>query len=260
MLGPKMKRNSHLNPIRLIGDCFAAFALFLSVPFANAQEAPVTGQIEVLKPGAKTESAAANRVKSAANTAVWLTPLGDGSGVSNEKRSHAPNQLLQRNKSFEPHILVVEVGTVVQFPNKDPFFHNVFSLFDGKRFDLGLYEAGSSNSVHFDRPGISYLFCNIHPEMSAVVLAVPTSYFAVADAAGRWAIPHVPNGHYRLHVWYERSSEEDLAKLQRDIVISDANRTLETVRVVDNPTQNPNHKNKYGKDYVPAATPAYSNP
>ena len=63
------------------------------------------------------------------------------------------------------------MGAVVQFPNHDPFFHNVFSLFEGKRFDLGLYEAGSSRNVSFDRPGISYIFCNIHAEMSAVVIA-----------------------------------------------------------------------------------------
>jgi len=65
-------------------------------------------------------------------------------------------------------VLVVPVGSVVDFPNHDPFFHNVFSLFDGKRFDLGLYEAGATNSVRFDRLGVSFLFCNIHPEMSAV--------------------------------------------------------------------------------------------
>ena len=68
-------------------------------------------------------------------------------------------------------MLVVPVGSVVAFPNRDPFFHNVFSLFEGKRFDLGLYEAGSTRDVLFDKPGVSYIFCNIHAEMSAVVIA-----------------------------------------------------------------------------------------
>jgi len=157
-------------------------------------------------------------------------------------------------------VLAIRVGSVVQFPNKDPFFHNVFSLFDGKRFDLGLYEAGSSNSVRFDRPGISYLFCNIHPDMSAVVIAVPTPYFAVTDISGLWTIPNVPDGRYRLHLWYERSSPEDLEKLQRDIAITENSRLLEPIRVVGSATANSAHKNKYGKDYVPASSPAYSNP
>lgn len=255
-----MRRNIHLKRARRIHDWLAAVAIFLSWPSAQAQQAPVSGQMEVLKPSPKEPSHAANRVEAAANAAVWLAPLGVDSAAVPAKRSHAPSQLLQRNKNFEPHILVVQVGSVVQFPNKDPFFHNVFSLFDGKRFDLGLYEAGSSNAVQFDRAGISFLFCNIHPEMSAVVIAVPTPYFAVTDAAGRWMISDVPNGEYRLHVWYERSSAEELAKLQRDIVISGANRSLETIRVVDNAAPNPTHKNKYGKDYVPAGSPAYSNP
>jgi hypothetical protein len=82
-------------------------------------------------------------------------------------------RLVQKNKSFEPHILVIPAGSMVEFPNHDPFFHNVFSLFEGKRFDLGLYEAGTSRMVRFDRPGISYIFCNIHPEMSAVIITLP---------------------------------------------------------------------------------------
>ena len=86
---------------------------------------------------------------------------------------------LQKNRVFQPHLLIIPVGSVVQFPNADPFFHNVFSLFDGKRFDLGLYEAGSTKSVTFSREGVSYIFCNIHPEMSAVILTLSTSLYSV---------------------------------------------------------------------------------
>src|SRR5207244_5963197 len=85
-------------------------------------------------------------------------------------------QLLQKKKSFSPHMVVIQVGSAVEFPNQDPFFHNVFSLFEGRRFDLGLYEAGATRSVVFNRPGISYIFCNIHPEMSAVVVTLKTPY------------------------------------------------------------------------------------
>ena len=87
--------------------------------------------------------------------------------------------LLQKNKRFSPHLLIVPVGSVVHFPNADPFFHNVFSEFEGRRFDLGLYQAGSSKEITFGREGVSYIFCNIHPEMSAVVIALSTPFYSV---------------------------------------------------------------------------------
>jgi len=168
--------------------------------------------------------------------------------------------VIQRNKTFEPHLLVVRAGTVVEFPNRDPFFHNVFSLFEGKRFDLGLYEAGSTNSVHFDRVGVSYLFCNIHPEMSAVIVAVDTPYYGVSDAAGRVIIEDVPDGRYEEHVWYERSLPEDLKSATRIVTISPESRALETIAIAENPAFSSAHKNKYGQDYVPPPEAGYSHP
>ena len=103
---------------------------------------------------------------------------------------------------FTPHLLVVPVGATVAFPNADPFFHNVFSLFDGKRFDLGLYEAGSSRNVHFERKGISYIFCNIHPQMAAIVIALTTPLWATA--AGRRHVPH-----HRRAGWQLRGTSVD---------------------------------------------------
>ncbi len=99
------------------------------------------------------------------NVVVWLTPQDRAGKAAIAPRKRA--QLVQRDKSFEPHVLVVRTGDTVDFPNRDPFFHNVFSLFDGKRFDLGLYEAGATNSARFDRAGVSFLFCNIHPEWTS---------------------------------------------------------------------------------------------
>src|SRR5579862_3758661 len=106
------------------------------IPFAaQPQERAVTMKIAEVKQG--TESAS-----DAANVVVWLSPLdASKQGPASEAANGQSPQLVQRDKRFEPHILVVRVGTVVQFPNRDPFFHNIFSLYDGKRFDLGLYEA-----------------------------------------------------------------------------------------------------------------------
>ena len=107
----------------------------------------------------------------------------------------------QRNLSFSPHVLAVRVGTAVEFPNNDRVFHNVFSFRDGKRFDLGMYPVGTVRYVTFDKPGLSRIFCNIHPNMAAYVMAVDSSYFAVADAAGRFLIASVPPGSYTYHAW-----------------------------------------------------------
>ncbi len=90
----------------------------------------------------------------------------------------------QRNLSFTPHVLAVQVGTTVKFPNDDRVFHNVFSFHDGHKFDLGLYPVGAVKQVPFDRPGLSRIFCNIHPKMAAYVMVVDTPYFAVSDQAG----------------------------------------------------------------------------
>jgi len=237
--------------------CFTAWALYAQTP------PPVTVKVEVVNPKADKKSASANGGMDASNVVVWLTPIGAGAETAPATPPTRPMpQIAQTNKSFDPHVLVIQVGTPVQFPNKDPFLHNVFSLFDGKRFDLGFYEAGSSKTVHFDRAGISFLFCNIHPEMSAAVIAVDTPYFGMSDRAGRVNIPKVPEGRYQLNVWYERSLPEDLKSASRAVTIADATRSLETVRVIENPNFSLEHKNKYGQDYVPPANtgPIYNHP
>lgn len=107
----------------------------------------------------------------------------------------------QRNLTFEPRVLAVRVGTTVAFPNNDRVFHNVFSFNEGKRFDLGLYPVGTVKRVVFDRPGVSRVFCNIHPAMAAYVVAVDSPYFAVSDEHGQFVIPSVPPDTYAYHMW-----------------------------------------------------------
>lgn len=118
-------------------------------------------------------------------------------------RRRTPREVVldQRNLSFTPHVLAVQVGTTVKFPNGDRVFHNVFSFHDGHKFDLGLYPVGTVKYVPFDRPGLSRIFCNIHPKMAAYVMVVDTPYFAVSDEAGALTIPGVPAGTYRYHAW-----------------------------------------------------------
>jgi hypothetical protein len=219
----------------------------------NAEANAVTGDVVIDRAGA----AAHTHSKDFSQVVVWLTPV-DGSAPF--VKPTKPPRLVQENKTFTPHVLAVQVGTTVEFPNDDPFFHNIFSMYDGKRFDLGLYEAGTTRSVRFDRPGVSFLFCNIHAQMSAVVLALDTPYFATSDKAGRISIPDVPVGRYQLHVWYERSVPEKLAPLTRSVTISPDARSLGAIHVAENPNYSFSHKNKYGEDYVPPPDQGYQHP
>jgi plastocyanin len=242
----------------------ALFFLVASAGYAQvrAPEKAVLVKVVVSQATATNVSrTAASKTQDASNVAVWFTPLDRteraAPGAANLQ---SPPLLVQRNKTFEPHVLIVPVGTMVEFPNKDPFFHNIFSLYDGQRFDLGLYEAGTKRSVRFDRPGVSFLFCNIHAEMSAVVVSVDTPYFGLSDRNGNVVVPSVPDGRYQMTVWYERSSPEHLKELARVVTISDSSRKIGPVGVLQNPTFTPTHKNKYGLDYVPPPNPDYDRP
>jgi hypothetical protein len=183
---------------------------------------------------------------------IWLKPLqGAIPPIPSTKYT-----LLQKEKMFTPHLLVVPVGSSVSFPNADPFFHNVFSLFDGRRFDLGLYEAGSTRSVTFSREGVSYIFCNIHPDMSAVVLSLTTPYFVTVDANGIFRLPDVPPGDYELHIWVEGRRDDALNNLTRRVHIGSANADLGVIE--SGPRQQPaTHLNKFGRPYDTEVKPSY---
>jgi plastocyanin len=193
------------------------------------------------------------------NAVVWLKPMGGayrpGSGNGSASRPHF--KMLQEHKRFEPHVLAVPVGSVIDFPNLDPFLHNVFSMFEGKRFDLGLYEAGTSHSVTFDSPGICYIFCNIHPEMSAAVVVIDSPYHATTNRAGQFSIANVVPGNYILNVWHERGKPEKPTDYPRAITILPETTSLGTIHLIDAGELLANHKNKYGHDYEPPANPIY---
>jgi len=216
-----------------------------------AQEVNVTGHV-VLEGAANISPANA--------TVVWLSPIGvDTNSAASAPAMHAVLQ--QKNKTFEPHLLVVTKGSTVEFPNRDPWFHNVFSLFNGKRFDLGLYEAGTTRTVHFDREGISYIFCNIHPEMSAVVVVLSSQYFAIPDKQGEFSIASVPAGRYTLHVWNENALPAVSQALSRTVEVSAASHSVGTLRIQVT-IASTSHKNKYGQDYEPPSpnNPVYVQP
>jgi plastocyanin len=212
----------------------------------------VRGRIEVIGAAGSKKT----RQGKIPETVVWLTPVTTAAGAGGETPAPpslsvtpaANLRLVQKNKSFEPHILVVPAGSMVEFPNRDPFFHNVFSLFEGKKFNLGLYEAGTSQTVRFDRPGISYIFCNIHPEMSAVVITLATPLHAISSSDGQLALAGVPYGRYVLHVWSDGMGPET-QPLARSITIGENASSLGVIWVPATNGQSMVHKNMYGREY-----------
>jgi plastocyanin len=188
------------------------------------------------------------KVKDLSGVVVWLEPVGVTAGNTDttENRHVA---MTQKNKTFVPHILAVSAGTTVDFPNQDPIFHDAFSSFDGKVFDVGLYPPGTSRSVRFDRGGVVRVFCNIHPSMSAVIVVVKTPWFAVSAHDGSYQIDGVPEGDYTLRVYHERATPATLNALTRPLSIKQEHSSAPPIAISETGYLPAPHKNKFGKDY-----------
>jgi len=155
--------------------------------------------------------------------------------------------LVQKNKAFQPHILAVPVHSTVSFPNDDDIFHNVFSLSAPQPFDLGLYRSGDTRTRTFTRPGTYRIFCNIHPEMTALVIVVPTPHITTVGADGRFAFD-LPPGRYRLTALSERAGPVSVEVTSAVGAASAPELTLD-----ESAWTAVQHKNKFGQDYPAAA-------
>jgi plastocyanin len=207
------------------------FSSLLSISAAS-----VTGRVDLT----------GTHVKDLSGVVVWLEPANpDLLRASPAGRA----TITQRNKTFLPHVLAISTGTTVDFPNRDPIFHNAFSSFDGKVFDVGLYPPGSSKAVKFDRPGVVRLFCNIHPAMSAVIVVLSSPFFSISAKNGSFDFPDVPPGIYTLHAYHERATARTLSDLTRNIIVRDDHLELPVLSISEAGYLPAPHKNKFGKDY-----------
>jgi hypothetical protein len=157
----------------------------------------------------------------------------------------------QTSGNTVPRVRVVTAGSRVDFPNQDPFRHNVFSNTAGGTFDLGLYPRGTARGTVFRRAGVYPIFCNIHSCMSAFVVAVSTPYHTQAQADGSWTIESVPPGRYILHAWHERTAERT-----REIVVEGTLGGLDEQLDARGWRAVP-HKNKFGQEYPPTERDRY---
>jgi len=162
-------------------------------------------------------------------------------------------EMLQKEKTFVPHVVAIAVGGTVEFPNLDPIFHNAFSNFSGQPFDVGLYPPRTSRSVTFTHPGIVRVFCNIHSTMSAVIAVLNTPWFAVTAANGKYSMANVPAGDYYLRLFHERAQPENLRFLERRITVPEGGLALPLVSISETGYSPAPHLNKFGQQYPPPA-------
>ena len=218
----------------------AVFLLLLWARCAGA--ATVTGNVVLTN----EDGTVAKKVDHS-GVVVWMEPVG---GAPLPPPSPRMATMDQRNSMFAPHVLAIQVGTAVDFPNSDPILHNAYSNYDGQVFDLHLYEPKTTRRVVFGRNGIVRVFCNVHADMSATIAVLPTPYFAVTGVDGRFQI-QAPAGSYRLQVWQERGQPESLARLEQRITVGAQDLKLPEIQIRQGAAQL-DHKNKYGQEYFSA--------
>jgi plastocyanin len=140
------------------------------------------------------------------NVVVYLSNPGFRGTLRTTK-----SELTQENETFVPHVLAITRGSTVEFPNDDPFFHNVFSLSSTASFNLGRYPRGQTRAQTFTKPGLVKVFCDIHSHMSASILVLDHPYFTIPAVDGAYELPNVPPGQYTLIGWHERVGERSVA-------------------------------------------------
>ncbi|HEY4659174.1 MAG TPA: hypothetical protein VIH11_06675 [Gemmatimonadaceae bacterium] len=218
---------------RIGGMVVLLSAGLLCAPSPALAQGTVSGRVAIQeKPGETTTDLAI--------TVVFLVGKG---GAARAPETKAQMAIIGRQ--FSPRVRVVTVGSSVEYPNQDPFSHNVFSTAAGAAFDLGLYGSGKSKAAHFRKPGAFPVYCNIHEKMTAYVVVVATPHHVQASADGRWSIAKVPAGKYELHVWHERAGEVVKELEVPATGLTDVDQKLDATGY-----KQVAHKNKFGKDYA----------
>jgi plastocyanin len=192
----------------------------------------IAGQVQLKEKGGQSANDLSEVV-------VWVE------GVKNVKPKLAGATMTMKAKVFTPHVVVVPVGGTVEFPNQDPIFHNVFSVSPENKFDLELYKRPKSGSWTFKAPGIAKVYCNIHPQMAAIVVVRDNPYYAMVAKDGSYSIEGVPAGKYQLFAWHERAGESAL-----DVTVAGEGSVAANFALDASSYKRVQHKNKFGKDYA----------
>jgi plastocyanin len=222
-----------------------AVALLAGARVARAQGS-VSGQIALVE----RQGAERSDLRSAV---VYLEPVGRVVRTASARPELREATIAMTDREFVPHVRVVLAGGSVTFPNRDPFSHNVFSNAEAGPFDLGLYRRGASRTARFPRPGIYPVYCNIHSRMVSFVVAVPDANVASVNADGRFTIPDVPAGSYRLVAWHERAG----VRVVHDLTVPASGLAGQHI-VLDARAYVPGpHLNKFGLPYAATRVDRY---
>lgn len=202
----------------------------------SAQVAPVrvsvSGRVTVLDRGNRSAPDVGQAV-------IWLETTAPA------RITPGRSETFTEGKQFLPHVSVVTVGSTIAFPNHDPFNHNVFSLSPEARFDLGLYGRGEAKSAQFPRPGVVRVYCNVHAQMSAIIVVRNNPYYAQPGADGSFTITDVPPGNYLLHAWHERGGEST-----RPVTVSAEGLRNAAIQLDARGYRFTQHLNKFGQPYT----------
>jgi plastocyanin len=218
--------------------------LFLSLVAVNlASAGAVSGRVELRD----SQDASVRKRMDFSGVVVWLEPVN---GAPAPAPPGVIARMIQKDKTFTPHVLPIRAGTRVDFPNFDPIFHNAFSNYNGEQFDVGLYPPGTSRPMRFSQPGIVRVFCNIHANMSAVIVVLNTPYFGATQKNGNYQLQDVPPGEYSLRFFHERATQTTLDSLTRRVTVVEGNITLPAVAISESGYIVIPHHNKYGHDYT----------
>jgi len=226
-----------------------AFALSLAIvglPRVARAQGIVSGQISLVE----RQRAEPSDLRSAV---VYLEPIGKIVRTASTRPELTETSIAMTDREFVPHVRVVQAGGSVTFPNRDPFSHNVFSNAEAGPFDLGLYRRGSSRTAHFPRPGIYPVYCNIHSRMVSFVVAVPEANVATVASDGRFAIPDVPAGTYRLVAWHERAG----ARVVHELTVPPTGLAGQRIVLDARAYVSGPHLNKFGLPYAATRVDRY---
>ena len=183
----------------------------LAPPPAAAQTGTIEGRVRLPSGAPRRTASRYAGAAPAARTVQEVPAIAYIPGAVAGARAQAPASpsLAQQDTAFMPNVLVVPVGTTVEFPNRDPFFHNVFSYSAAGRFDLGRYPRGESKDVTFAEPGLVKVYCEVHESMRGVILVTENRHWARPDAEGRFRLEGVPAGRYTLVAWHADRGEKE---------------------------------------------------
>src|SRR5688500_6429919 len=193
------------NPFPRPGLLPAVLILLLALPApARAQAGSIEGRVQLPSAAPRRTASRYPGAAPASRTAQEIPAVAYIQGALAGAVAVAPANpaLAQQDTSFSPNVLIVPLGTTAQFPNRDPFFHNVFSYSSAARFDLGRYPLGESKTVEFDEAGVVKVYCEVHESMRAAVVVVRNPFHAVVNRDGTFRIANVPPGRHTLVVWH----------------------------------------------------------